>query len=295
MAISAACSKQLAIGSQNDSLCSLKSTACEYDQSLRAVCSELGVELRELEDWNCCGASSAHCTNGRLSVALPARNLAIAEKHPEDLLVPCAACFSRLRWADKQIREGKAEDLGISYAGKVAIRHAVDIIGQEELTEIIKKKLRKPLKGLRLVSYYGCLTVRPPEVTGYSDYENPTDMDRLMEITGAEVLDWPYKTECCGGSLAISRPDLVVQLSGKLISMAREAGAEAVVVCCPMCHANLDTRQEEISAKFGEEFRMPIFFFTELLGLAMGHPRVGQWLKKHITDPSHLLAKKNFL
>ncbi|MBW2307556.1 MAG: CoB--CoM heterodisulfide reductase iron-sulfur subunit B family protein [Deltaproteobacteria bacterium] len=275
--------------------CSLESTASEYDQSLRAVCGEMGIELRELDDWNCCGASSAHCTNEKLSVALPARTLAIAQKHPEDLLVPCVACFSRLRWAEKRIKDGKAPDMEISYAGKVPIRHAVDILGQDEPVEIIKKKIRKPLAGLRLVSYYGCLTVRPPDVTGYSDFENPTDMDRLMEITGAEIIDWPYKTECCGGSLAISRPDLVVQLSGKLLSMVREAGAEAVVVGCPMCHANLDTRQEEISQQIGEEFHVPIFYFTELLGVAMGNPRAGQWLKKHIVDPRRLLANKNLI
>jgi heterodisulfide reductase subunit B len=275
--------------------CSLKSTASEYDKSLRAVCSELGVELRELEDWNCCGASSAHCTNEWLSVALPARTLAIAEKHQEDLLVPCVACFNRLRWADKQIKEGKAPNIGFSYAGKLAIRHAVDILGEEQLTQTLSKKLRKPLKGLRLVCYYGCLTVRPPEVTGYSDYENPVDMDRLMELIGAEVLDWPYKTDCCGGSLAISRPDLVVRLSGKLISMAREAGADALVVGCPMCHANLDTRQEEISQELGEEYSMPIFYFTELLGLAIGYPKAKRWFKKHIVNPFSLLAKKNFL
>jgi len=275
--------------------CSLKSTAREYDESLSAVCGELDIELRELEDWNCCGASSAHCTNERLSVELPARTLAIAEKHPEDLLVPCVACFSRLRWADKQMREGKAADTDVSYSGGTAIRHAVDVLGQREFTEIMEKKLSNPLKGLRLVSYYGCLTVRPPEVTGYSDYENPTDMDRLMEVTGAEVLDWPYKTECCGGSLAISRPDLVVQLSGKLLSMVREAGADAVVVGCPMCHANLDTRQEEISRQLKEEFSIPIFYFTELLGLAMSHPQAGRWIKKHLVDPSRLLSEKNFL
>ncbi len=275
--------------------CSLESTASEYDQSLRAVCGELDLELRELEDWNCCGASSAHCTNEKLSMALPARTLAIAEEHPEDLLVPCVACFSRLRWADKQIREGKAPDMDISYAGNIAIRHAVDILGQEEMVEKIKKKIRKPLTDLRLVCYYGCLTVRPPDVTGYSDYENPTDMDQLMEVTGAEILDWPYKTECCGGSLAISRPDLVVQLSGKLLSMAREAGAEAVVVGCPMCHANLDTRQEEISKKLGEEFQVPIFYFTELLGIAMGHTQAARWLKKHLVNPVRLLANKNLM
>jgi len=275
--------------------CSLHGTALEYEESTQAVCKLLGIELQELADWNCCGASSAHSTDEALAIALPARNLAMAEKIGLDLVVPCAACFQRFKVAEKHIREEKKPAVSTPYQGKVPIKHLLDFICEEEILKIIKEKMKKSLAGLKTVCYYGCLTVRPPRVTDAIDFEDPKTMDDLMALLGAKSYPWSYKTDCCGGSLMLSRTDIVIRLTGKLLQMAEEAGANCVVTACPLCQANLDTRQAEISKTLGKEFHLPIFCFTELLGLALGSEEVGAWSKRHIVDPSDVLVAHNLL
>ena len=244
--------------------CSLHGTAVEYDESTRAVCQMLGIELKELPDWNCCGASSAHSTHEALAIALPARNLAIAEEAGLDLVVPCAACFQRFKVAEKHIKEGKEPTVDTPYQGKVPIKHLLDFLCEEEVLKIIEKKVKKSLQGLKTVCYYGCLTVRPPKVTDAINCENPQAMDELMTLLGAENYPWSYKTDCCGGGLMLSRTDIVVRLTGKLLQMAEEAGANCMVTACPLCQANLDTRQAKASKALGKDFHLPIFYFTEL-------------------------------
>ena len=275
--------------------CSLHGTAREYDESTRAVCQALGIELNELSDWNCCGASSAHSTDEALAIALPARNLAIAEEVELDLVVPCAACFQRFKVAEKHIKEGRKPVIITSYQGKVPIKHLLDFLCEEEVLKIIEKKVKKSLQGLKTVCYYGCLTVRPPKVTDAINCENPQAMDELMSLLGTENYPWSYKTDCCGGGLMLSRTDIVVKLTGKLLQMAEEAGANCIVTACPLCHANLDTRQAEVSKSLGKEVHLPIFYFTELLGLAMGCGEAGQWMKRHIVDPGDLVGAHNLL
>jgi heterodisulfide reductase subunit B len=165
----------------------------------------------------------------------------------------------------------------------------------ETILEDVKKKRVKPLNGLKVVCYYGCLTVRPPKLTGIRQYENPEHMDRLMEILGAEPIPWSYKTDCCGASLVMTRTDIVRKLSGKLLSMAKEAEASCLVTGCPMCQANLDTRQDELAKEVGENFDIPILYFTELMGLALGHKDVKKWLGHHITDPTKVLSAKGLI
>jgi heterodisulfide reductase subunit B len=160
------------------------------------------------------------------------------------------------------------------------------------MAERIRALQKRPLQGLRVVCYYGCLYSRPPRVTGAKNFENPDEMDRLMKMVGLESIPWSYKTDCCGGSLVLTRTDIVRRLTQKLFDRALEAGAEAVVVACPLCQANLDTRQEEISREAGKTYELPIFYFTELLGIALGHRDSGKWWKKHFTDPSRLLLNK---
>jgi heterodisulfide reductase subunit B len=274
--------------------CSLHGTAREYDESIRGVSELLDLRLYELEDWTCCGASSAHCTNEDLAIDLASRNLAIAERSGRDLLVPCVACYSRFKWAEKASHE-TPQKIHFPYHGKVPIRYVLDFFCEESMLEEIKKRISRPLKGLKVVCYYGCLTVRPPQITGIKEYENPQHMDRLMDLLGAEPIPWSYKTDCCGASLVMTRTDIVKKLSGKLLSMAKEAEAEGVVTGCPMCQANLDTRQEEVEKEVGNPVEIPIFYFTELMGLAMGHKDTKKWLGRHLTDPIKVLSKKGLI
>ncbi|OGP88099.1 MAG: disulfide reductase [Deltaproteobacteria bacterium RBG_16_48_10] len=274
--------------------CSLHGTAEEYDDSIRGVSNLLDIQLHELEDWTCCGASSAHCTDEELAIDLAARNLAIAEKSNRELLVPCVACYSRFKWAEKEAKEHPAK-MHFSYRGNVPIRYVLDFFCEGPLLEEIRKKMAKPLSGLKVACYYGCLTVRPPKITGIKEYENPQHMDHLMELLGAEPIPWSYKADCCGASLVMTRTDIVRRLSGKLLSMAKEAEADCLVTGCPMCHANLDTRQEELDKEVGENFNIPIFYFTELIGLALGHKDARKWLGHHITDPIKMLNSKGLM
>lgn len=274
--------------------CSLHGTAREYDESIRGVSSLLGIQLHELEDWTCCGASSAHCTDEELAFELAARNLAIAEKSDRDLLVPCVACYSRFKTAEKEVKEHSRKS-HFSYQGKVRIQYALDFFCNEPIIEEVKKGRNKPLSGLKVACYYGCLTVRPPKMTGIKEYENPQHMDHLMKLLGAEPIPWSYKTDCCGASLVMTRTDIVRKLSQRLLSMAKEAEADCLVTGCTMCQANLDTRQGELEKETGEKYDLPILYFTELMGLALGHRDAKKWFGRHIVDPVKMLRAKGLM
>jgi heterodisulfide reductase subunit B len=247
-----------------------------------------------LEDWTCCGASSAHCTDEELAIELAARNLAIAEKSDRSLLVPCVACYSRFKAVEKEVR-GHNKRVLFPYRGNVSIRYGLDFFCDEVILEGVKKKRSKPLSGLKVACYYGCLTVRPPKVTGIREYENPQHMDRLMKCLGADPVPWSYKTDCCGASLVMTRTDIVRKLNERLLSMAMEADADCLVTGCPMCQANLDTRQEELEKETGKKYHLPILYFTELMGLALGHRDAKKWLNRHMTDPIKMLSAKGFM
>ncbi|MDP1991361.1 MAG: CoB--CoM heterodisulfide reductase iron-sulfur subunit B family protein [Syntrophales bacterium] len=274
--------------------CSLHGTAKEYDQSVRAVSRTLGIDLEEIEDWSCCGASSAHSTNFKLSIALPARDLIAAEKKTQDVMVPCAACFSRFKTAEHHLRHDpalKAEVEGIvggKYQGSVAVRNPIDIIVKDIGLETLREKVVKPLTGLRPVSYYGCLLLRPPDVCRFDDAENPVLLDKILTELGAEARPWSFKTDCCGGSLTISKTPIVTKMVDKLMTMAREAGANCLVTACPVCTANLDMRA---SGDTG----LPVFYFTELAALAMGQEGPEEWFRLHRTDPRPLLKELKLL
>jgi heterodisulfide reductase subunit B len=274
--------------------CSLHGTAREYDDSIRGVLNLLDIQVRELEDWTCCGASSAHCTDEELAFDLAARNLAIAEKSNRELLVPCVACYSRFKTAENEIKEHSKKSR-FPYHGNIPIRYALDFFCDEPILNEVKSKLTKPLNGLKVVCYYGCLTVRPPKLTGIREYENPLHMDRLMEFLGAEPVQWSYKTDCCGASLVMTRTDIVRRLGQRLLSMAKEAEADCMVTGCSMCQANLDMRQEEFGKETGEKYGLPILYFSELMGLALGHKDVKKWLGRHLTNPMKVLNDKGLI
>ena len=276
--------------------CSLDGTAREFGESTEAICEALEIELKELEDWNCCGSSSAHITSDLLAVALAARNLEIADRAGLDLVVPCAACYQRLKAAEKDLLEGKyIEGITGKYRGDFDVKHLADFIWKDVGKKAITARVRKPLKGLRPVCYYGCLTTRPPRITGARNPEDPQAMDRIMKWLGADVRNWSYKTDCCGGNLILTRPDIARKLLGKLFDMAEEAGADCIVVGCPMCFSNLDTAQKDISKESGKEYAVPIFYFSELMGLAFGDPSASKWLGRHMVDPRPLLKQRGLI
>lgn len=215
--------------------CSLDGTAKEYGLSTSVVCRRLGLELAEIPDWSCCGASSGHSTNYLLGQALAARNLILAQNRGLDLVVSCAACFSRFKKTDIALKENvelnrKMEEImGSRYKGGFEIRHLLDVICNTVGLETIEREATNPLKNLRLVPYYGCVIVRPHEITQFDDEEHPQSMDDLIGAIGAHSLGWSGKTECCGASLSLTRVDIVKKLARDIIEMAKDAGAQAVV------------------------------------------------------------------
>jgi len=269
--------------------CCFHGTGREFGLSVETVSKALGLELKEIEDWSCCGATAAHATNFKLSVALPAKDLIRAEKDGfKDMMVPCAACFSRLKTSqhhlnrDESLKKEVEGIVGSVYQGAITIRNAIDVFYNLIGTEAIKGRVTTALSGLKPVSYYGCLLLRPPEICAFDDYENPVLLDSIMTTLGAESRPWSYKTDCCGGSLTVSRTKLVAKLVDKLMTMAREAGANCLVTACPVCMFNLDMRASE-------SLRLPVFYFTELMALAMGLEGPESWFKTHYVDPRPLL------
>jgi heterodisulfide reductase subunit B2 len=269
--------------------CSLHAMACEYDHSVQAVFQALDASLHELEDWNCCGASSAHAFSRELSLALPARNLALAQKAGRDLVMPCAACFNRHKAADYELSQKGPhttfleDTAGFHYDGSIQVRPLLEVVLNDIGLEKVRALVSSPLKGLKAVGYYGCLLVRPPEITRYENPDQPEGMNQLLEALGAEPRPWSYATECCGGGLTLTKSALAARLVGRLVERAREAGAQAIVTSCPLCQMNLEMRQAQ-----GE--KMPIFYFTELMGLAFGIHQSRAWFKKHLIDPTRLLT-----
>lgn len=266
--------------------CSLGSTAKEYDISSRSVCEALGIDLVEVDDWSCCGSTSAHNLNYELAAALAARNIALAQKTGLDIAVPCAACFYRLRKADyimrhdEEMRQKMEDMIGFKYEGQIQVISLVEALMRLG-TDKIARKVIKPLDGLKVVCYYGCLMVRPLEVQGFDQVENPVMLDTIVNALGAEALTWSYKTDCCGASLSLTNTEIVKGMVGKIVDGAREAGASAIVTACPMCMSNLEMRQ-------GQD-KIPAIYFTELIGLALGLGGVQSWLNRHLIDPKPVL------
>lgn len=255
--------------------CSLHGMSREYDESTRLVYRALGIDLRELANWTCCGASAGHSLDQGLAMALATRNLELAAEEGNDLVAPCAACYHRLKLGEKES------------SSHMTVLHALDVASSSETLDRLRESLRRPLNGLKVVCYYGCLLVRPPEVTARGDYEDPQSMDQVMSAVEADIRPWSFKTDCCGAGLAVARPDVVRRLSSRLVEMAREAGADCIVTACPLCQTNLDTRQEKRG--------LPVLYFTELLACALGLEGTESWWRRHMVDPVPVLAKAGIL
>ncbi len=281
--------------------CSLSGTGLEMDISTRAVAKALGIELWEVPDWNCCGASSAHLTDHNLAIALPARNLAIAEEAGVGLAIPCAACFVRCKASEKAVRESEEMKArmeyitGRKYEGKYDAKNMLEIIAEEVGLDGIKEKVVRPMTDLKAASYYGCLLVRPPEITQFDDEEDPQSMDDIVKAIGGESVNWNFKVECCGAAHPTALPKAGLQMTKAVLDDAKKNGAECVVCACPLCATNLDMRQVQIGNSAGIKYDLPIFYFTELLGIAIGLGPKEVGLKHHFVDPMPLLERKGLL
>lgn len=282
--------------------CSLESTSPDFNESTKALIKALDLEIEELPDWTCCGASAIHPQDKLLSVALPALTIESANKLNKDIMVQCPACLSHLKESRNVIAEGGelAKDVlkmleGHSISPNIKIRHLSEILIDEYGLDNLKEKVVRKLDGLKIACYYGCVIVRPKKLMQYDDPEDPTIMDKLVSITEAEVLDWPFKTKCCGASYSIARVDVVYDLTYEILSMAKKSGANAISVLCPLCHVNLDLRQKAIETRYGEKLNLPIFYYTQLLGLALGIDPKELALDKLFVSPFPLLESNNLI
>lgn len=255
--------------------CSLKGTSSEYAQSTLALAKAFDINLKEITDWNCCGATAAHNLNHELATALPARILALAEQDGmTEIVVPCAACYNRLTVTqhelneDEGLRKKVSEILKMPLSGNLQILNVMQFI-DKYIANRIAEKIVKPFDR-KVVCYYGCLLVRPQNILKFDRLEDPQSMDMLMEKIGAQPLDWGFKTECCGAGFSVSRTDVVAKLSGQIVKDAADRGAEAIIVACPMCQANLDMRRPQINNYLKMNVKTPVMFITQAIGLAVG-------------------------
>lgn len=271
--------------------CSLKGTSSEYAQSTLALAKAFDIELVEIEDWNCCGATAAHNLSHELATALPARILALAEKQGlTEIVVPCAACYNRLSVSQHEINESSelkekvVEVLEMPVSGKIQVLNVMQFI-DKYIADKIEERVVKPFEQ-KVVCYYGCLLVRPHEILKFDRLEDPQSMDILMQKIGAESMDWGYKTECCGAGFSVSRTDIVAKLSGKIVKDASDRGAEAIIVACPMCQSNLDMRRPHINSYLKTEINTPVLFITQAIGLAVGVKKEDLGIKRLFVAPS---------
>jgi len=264
-------------------------------ESAMAVARVLDIDLVEIKGWSCCGATAAHQTDRVLAASLPTANLLLAKKMGMDTIVNCAACYNRMKTTNHEVsssptmRARVADAIGQEYDGSVAVRHLVEVLLEDVGVDKLHKRFKQSLNGLKVACYYGCLLVRPHEVTHFDDPENPTSLDRLVTAMGGESLDWPHKVECCGGGLNLTRTDIVIKLSSSVIDMAEASGANCIAVACPMCQSSLDLRQIDIKMETGKQYDMPIVYITQLLGLCLGIPQKELGLKRLMVEPSTIL------
>jgi len=274
--------------------CTAHSTGIEYSMSLHAVFEALGIKLKELDDWNCCGGAAAHSMSHLLGLALPARNIAKAQTCDLPLAIPCAGCFNAVKKAqhalvnDPVMKQKLETIIGFEYKGNLDVKAMHDVLLEMVGLEKLKKFVKKSLSGMKVASYYGCALVRDPKVVKMGDHENPLFLDYIADALGGESVDWSYKTDCCGADLAMTHGNIVVDLADKITGSAVEAGADCIMVSCGLCQINLDMRQS------GKEYsKIPVFYFTELVGLALDLPDRDDWWGKHVVGVKPLLKPRD--
>ena len=278
--------------------CSSEATAVGLDISTKAIAEVLGMELKELEDWNCCGSTPYGSLDETESIVIAARNLALAEKTGLDLVTPCSSCFvtlnkARIHMMEKpQLKEKVNAALAaanLEYKGTVKVRLLIEALMSDITTKQISGKVKKPLKGLKVAPYTGCQEVRPR--FGFDHPENPVALDDIVTAVGADVVPYPSKCKCCGGSAVIAEEGLTLELMYRLLDDAAKNGAECIVTPCPLCQMNLDAYQGKVNAKYNTKFNLPVLFVTQLIGVAVGLKADQLGLKKNIVSPNKVLAK----
>ena len=281
--------------------CCMESTAKAYDISTVAVLKELGVDLVEIEDWNCCGSTPAHQTGHLLSMALSARNLSLGEGHGVDkMTTPCVACYSHLKTAEIEFEsESEADEINKvleqPYNGTVSVYNLIEVLVDLIGIDTIAKKVKKSLDGLKVVPFYGCLLTRPEKITDFDHPTDPQSMDQLLEVLGTEVLQWGAKTNCCGAAYSLTDTDIVVKHCGDILEEAKAVDADMIVVACPLCQLNLDTRQSEVEKEIGKKLDIPVLYITELLGLSLGISRSDLAIGKRLISSKSILKNKKII
>ncbi|MFB3825868.1 MAG: CoB--CoM heterodisulfide reductase iron-sulfur subunit B family protein [Bryobacteraceae bacterium] len=272
--------------------CALHGSSNDYEDSVRACLAALGVRLKELDDWICCGATAAHSLNHDLSVALPARNLAIAERGGiGEMLAPCPMCSMELLKAadllrrDADMRRRMSGIVELPLEGKTSVLNLIQVL-QRVGPEAIRAAAKRKLENIRAACYYGCLLTRPPDVLRFDDCERPSSMEKILEALGAKTVNWNFKTECCGAGLTMCDEDTVLELAHRILSNAASHGANCVVVACPMCHVNLDMKQDDIDRRYGVRHGMVIYYLSDLVGLALGVPEEALGVDRHFVTRS---------
>jgi heterodisulfide reductase subunit B2 len=277
--------------------CSLEGSSREYSESVLTLAKAFDVELVQVPDWNCCGATAAHNLNNTLSFALPARILAKAqEAGMEHIVVPCAACYNRLTMVQHELGKNEAlrtEVNGIIEADlkcDIKILNIIQFI-QMFVADFVSEK-QQLLFDKKVACYYGCLLVRPNDVLKFDRTEDPQTMDEVMKSLGADPIDWPFKTECCGAGMSVSRTDIVGNLSGRIVKEAADRGAEAIIVACPMCHSNLDMRRPAINKSMNEKFDIPVLYISQAIDMAMGKSEKETGINRHFVPVNITLKNK---
>jgi len=285
--------------------CSLERNAIAYHKSTMAVAKVLGLSFDEVDDWNCCGATEYMSVDALSAYALISRNLALASQQngqgDGQLVAPCSACFLNLSKADHVMQESPslAEKVNIALAagglhyrpGAIRVRHLLDVIVNDVGYDAVAEKVVKPLYDLRVAPYYGCLVVRPGFGGTFDDPEYPTSLDKLMRLLGAMVVDFPLKTHCCGGHMTQISEPVALELIRRLLKNAADYSADVIVTLCPMCQLNLDAYQDNVNKYFGVNYHIPILYFTQLVGLAMGLSPKSLGFGKEFVNASAALKK----
>jgi heterodisulfide reductase subunit B len=279
--------------------CSLEGISVEYDISIRNLFKLLSVDVTDLPDWICCGTLAAPSISRLLGVVTPLWNVALAEEEGFDQLVaPCSACVYHFKNAAKQVadnaplRDDVEAVMGRALNDPPAVVHPLEILTNDGFEARIRQLVQRDLSELKVVSYYGCHISRPADVMQFDDPDDPQSMDRLLGWVGVQTLEWSGKVDCCGAHFSMIKPDIVVDLSARIFEAALTSGADAIIVACPMCHANLDTRQGRLTEKLGRSLDMPVLYFSQVLGYAMGLEPELLGLNKHIVDPLPLMLEK---
>lgn len=260
--------------------CSLEKMAASYNRSSIETTKQFGIELQELEDWNCCGATAYFHIDQLLAFTLVARNLAIAEKEGLDFVAPCSACYKNAYFTNQYIKEDPDLSDHINYAleqddlqfqGNLKVHHIIDIFANEIGTEEIEAKVTNPLTGLKVAPYYGCQIVRPRK--NGEEIENPQFFEEIVSAMGAEPVDFADRLRCCGGSLIMTSRHAALDMVRVLLHNAVSSGADVIATACPLCQVNLECYQTQVNEEFGTNFAVPVLYFTQLMGLALGMPR----------------------